>query len=202
MSRGQAYTLEAVIAAVLILSALLFAFQVTAVTPLSASTSNQHIENQQRSIAAGALSAAADTTVEVEGTEMSALREAVLYCDLGEDGGFYGADTPPVYTNRNPSITFGAILNRSFGPGLAVNVAVIPENGGSGFMMIDRGSPSDNAVTVSRTVTVYNDDPITSPGSEQVGDAGHDSCLPLFDDEPANEFVYEVVRVEVTVWRM
>ena len=67
--RGQAYTLEAIIASVLLISSLVFALQVTVVTPLSASTSNQHIENQQRASAAGVLTAAQET---------GALKDAVL----------------------------------------------------------------------------------------------------------------------------
>ena len=68
--RGQIYTLEAVIAAVLLVSSLVFALQVTAVTPLSASTSNQHIENQQRASASGVLTAAEEAGI---------LQDAVLF---------------------------------------------------------------------------------------------------------------------------
>ena len=68
--RGQAHTVEAFIAALLLVSGLLFAMQATAVTPLSASTSNQHIENQQRALAGDLLSTAA-----ADGS----LTEAVLY---------------------------------------------------------------------------------------------------------------------------
>lgn len=202
--RGQAYTLEAIVAAVIIVSALLFALQVTAVTPLSASTSNQHIENQQQSVAAGALTAAAETSVDVNGTEMSALKEAVLYCEIGPDGsGFYGADVPPVYINRNPSIAFGRILNRSFGTGLALNVDLHPEAGGDSVRMIDHGNPSDNAVTASRSVIVYDGDPVSAPdASVSVGELDNDDCIPVAEDATVSDHVYSVVRVEVTVWRM
>lgn len=202
--RGQAYTLEAIVAAIIIVSALLFALQVTAVTPLSASTSNQHIENQQQSVAAGALAAASETSVDVDGTEMSALKEAVLYCDVDTDApGFYDADVPPVYTNRNPSHAFGRILNRSFGTGIALNVELHPEGGGDSVPMVEHGNPSDNAVTASRTVMVYDDDPVSSPGSiSTVGDLEHENCIPVPEDDTASGPVYSVVRVEVTVWRM
>ena len=57
--RGQAHTLEAFAAAILIVVGLTFALQATAVTPLSASTSNQHLENQQRAVATDLLETSA-----------------------------------------------------------------------------------------------------------------------------------------------
>lgn len=191
--RGQAYTLEAVIAALLILSSLTFALQVTAVTPLTASTSNQHIENQQRSAAEGALAAADEADV---------LKEAVLYWDDGKRE-YYEADRLTFYTRSQPPIEFGRIFNRSFAAkGLAVNVQVYPENEESPLPMIYRGEPSDNAVTASRTVTIYDDDNLTAPGYETVPVNETDSFhryVPPTDDDSS---VYNVVRVEVTVWRM
>jgi len=59
--RAQAHTLEAFAAAILLVAALTFALQATAVTPLlSASTSNQHIENQQRAVATDLLATSAE----------------------------------------------------------------------------------------------------------------------------------------------
>lgn len=193
MDRGQAYTLEAFIAAVLILSSLAFALQVTAVTPLSASTSNQHIENQQRASANGVLAAA---------QESGALTDAVLYWDDTEER-FHDSSGFGYYTNRNPPNEFGAILDRSFtGRGLAVNVELYTEGQSSPTRLIYRGSPSDNAVTASRTVTIYDDDTLTAPGHEDelVTEAeSYDQAVPERDGDSN---VYNVVRVEVTVWRM
>nr|WP_267163201.1 hypothetical protein [Halovenus salina] len=82
--RGQALTLEAVVGAILMLAAIGFALQMTAVTPLSASTSSQHIENQLQSTSEGVLDTAADT---------GALREAVLYWNE-TTGEFHGNADP------------------------------------------------------------------------------------------------------------
>jgi hypothetical protein len=103
--RGQAYTLEAFIAALLLISSLTFALQVTAVTPLSASTANQHIENQQRSSASGVLAA---------GHESGALKEAVLYWNASTER-FHDATRNDYYTNEYPDIPFGEMLDRAFG---------------------------------------------------------------------------------------
>ena len=190
--RGQIYTLEAVIAAVLLVSSLVFALQVTAVTPLSASTSNQHIENQQRASASGVLTAA---------QEAGALKDAVLlWNDSG--GEFHDAGQLGYYTNDYPPNGFGNITERAFaGRGLAVNVLVYPGNGTDATRLVYRGEPSDNAVSASRTVTIYDDDELTAPGtSTTAADADNfDEAIP--EDSTGNG-VYNVVRVEVTVWRM
>ena len=132
--RGQAYTLEAIIAAVLLISSLVFALQVTAVTPLSASTSNQHIENQQRASAAGVLTAA---------QEAGALKDAVLYWNDSAEA-YDDADRLAYYTNSYPPNEFGNITERAFdGRGLAVNVFVYHTESEEPSRMVYRGEPCD-----------------------------------------------------------
>ena len=192
--RGQAHTLEAVIGAVLLVSSLVFALQATAVTPLSASTSNQHIENQQRASAAGVLTAA---------QEAGALQEAVLYWNDSE-AEFHDAEQErDYYTNGDPPNEFGNITERAFeGRGLAVNVEIYSEPGDDDPQrMVYRGAPSDNAVSASRTVTIYNGSELTAPGtSTTVENANTFNETVPYDGAGGN--VYNVVRVEVTVWRM
>ncbi|QLD85125.1 hypothetical protein HWV23_05110 [Natronomonas halophila] len=191
-TRGQAYTLEAIIAALLIVSSLTFALQVTAVTPLSASTSNQHIENQQRASANGVLTAA---------QESGALKEAVLYWNDTAQR-FYNTSLFNYYTNEHPDNEFGRILDRAFvGRGLAVNVELHTPGQSSPQPMVYRGEPSDNAVTASRMITLYDEDTLTAPGHENTNLSSASSygrAVP----ERTNSDVYNVVRVEVTVWRM
>ena len=190
--RGQAYTLEAIIAAVLLISSLVFALQVTAVTPLSASTSNQHIEIQQRASAAGVLTAA---------QEAGALKEAVLFWN-DTKGEFHGAQRMTFYTNTYPPNKFGHITERAFdGRGLAVNVLVYHDANADPSRMVYRGEPSDNAVSASRTVTIYDDDELTAPDtSDTASSAG--SYSDVVPEDPNSNNVYNVVRVEVVVWRM
>lgn len=193
MDRGQAYTLEAFIAAILILSSLGFALQVTAVTPLSASTSNQHIENQQRASANGVLAAA---------QESGALKEGILYWNDTEER-FHDAAAFGHYTNQNPENPLGEILDRSFaGRGLAVNVELHVEGQSRPTRLIYRGNPSDNAVSASRTVTIYDDDTLTAPEFEETTVTDADSYDDAVPPRAGGGNVYNVVRVEVTVWRM
>lgn len=210
--RGQAHTLEGVVAAMLLLASLMFALQVTAVTPLSSSTSSQHLENQQQATAAGVLAAAA---------ERGTLTPAVTYGSDLADGrdderfGFHQADGERVYTNRPPTTRFGAALERAFADrGLTYNVHVTyqtPSNTTSRARMVYQGHPSDNAVVVRRTVTLYDEDVLHSPESD--GDAtDFDVAQPgtttlatagsdFYAQDVADGPVFNVVRVEVVVWQ-
>jgi len=122
--RGQAHTLEAIIASLLLLSSIVFALQITAVTPLSASTSNQHIENQQQASAEGILSMT---------KESGALEDAVLFWNASGDR-FHNTTVATDYYTRTMPTEFGRILERSFGErGIAYNVYVTYlTDGGSG----------------------------------------------------------------------
>lgn len=190
--RGQAYTLEAVIASVLLISSLVFALQVTAVTPLSASTSNQHIENQQRASAAGVLTAAQEAGV---------LKDAVLFWNDSR-AEFHDAERVTFYTNSYPPNEFGNITRRAFeGRGLAVNILIYPDANADASRMVYRGEPSDNAVSASRTVTIYDDDALTAPGTSTTA-ANANNYSEVVPEDPSGNNVYNVVRVEVTIWRM
>lgn len=199
--RGQAYTLEAFIAGMLILSALVFALQATAVTPLSASTSSQHIENQQQSQAEGALAAA---------DEADAIKPMVSAID--ENGSFYGPGPNGAYITDFPEGEFGEILNRSFNDkGVAVGITIRFQDGEQSWdrlTMVERGSPSDHAVTVTRTVTLYDDDPLYVPDGDgnieedEDNTWGESDPFDVATDVNQDSDVYNVVAVEVTIWRM
>jgi len=191
-TRAQAHTLEAVVAALLLLTSVVFALQITAVTPLSASTSNQHIENQQQASAAGALSMA---------HESGTLKESLLYWN-GSSDRFHGA-TPNGYYTRTMPTAFGETLERSFGDrGIAYNVNLIYATDGGGIgreELIYRGVPSDNAVVATRTVVLTDDDQIrranTTEGA-RVNETG------FYAPDVGDGGYYNTIRVEVVVWRI
>ncbi|TSD09824.1 hypothetical protein DP107_14320 [Haloglomus irregulare] len=196
--RGQAHTLEGVIAAILLLSSLTFALQVTAVTPLSASTSSQHIENQQQSVAEGAL------TVTAENDD---LKDAVLYWN--ESGENFHDATRGFYVSGPPPNEFGETLSMAYsGRGIAYNVYVSYQTTTGSWVdqsMLYRGRPSDNAISASRTVTIYDDDCLVD--ADNTTDTG--SCLDdpsvadsFYANDVSDSGVFNVVRVEVVVWRM
>lgn len=210
--RGQAHTLEGIVAGLLLLTSLAFALQVTAVTPLSASTSSQQLENQQEAVADGVLATAA---------EAGALKPAVLYGNDSASGAnngrfaFHETTGDVFYTNGPPTNRFGKLLDRELGErGLAFNVYVIYRTSSDRTtrrQMVYQGFPSDNAISVRRTVTLYDDDVLYEPESDgdatdfdvaqptttTLASAGDDFYAPNTGDGP----VFNVVEVEVVVWR-
>lgn len=191
VSRGQAHTLEAIIAALLLLTSIVFALQVTAVTPLSASTSNQHIENQQQASADGVLSMA---------KQSGALEESVLYWSSSA-GGFHDATAEGYYTGTMPT-EFGEILDRSFADrGIAYNVYVtyLTNGGFERTRMIYRGAPSDNAVMASREVVVTNETRLLDSDMTE-GQAINESNF--YAENVGSGGYYNTLRVEVVVWRI
>lgn len=203
LERGQAHTLEAFTAALILLGSLVFALQATAVTPLSASTSSQHIENQQAAMGEGMLAAAAAN---------DSLKESVLYFD-DSSGCFHGSTACPsfAYTDGGPPTTFGETLNETFkdrGVATNVNVLYLDEADGEAGVgdlekrrMVNFGDPSDHAVTVRHTITLHDDDVLRDEDGEltETTLADADFYAPNIDE---NGSVYNVVQVEVVIWRM
>ena len=194
--RGQAHTLEAFTAALLLVTGLIFATQATAVTPLSASTSNQHVENQA-GIAAQDLLSTTDASGDLEA--------ALLYYD---NGSFVGATNGEGYAGMPPkSHPLHDPLTETFGDRqIAFDIDVYyPEDGGNetgDVSMVDMGSPTDNAATASVRVALYGDDRF-----------GADDQHVLFEDGPGRgyfadpadgdgEVLYTVVEVRITAWQM
>ncbi|MFB6146823.1 MAG: hypothetical protein ABEJ08_03975 [Halobacteriaceae archaeon] len=191
-TRAQAHTLEGLVAALLVLASVLFALQSTAVTPLSASTSNQHIENQQRAMGADVLATAA-----ANGT----LTDAVVFWNRSADG-FVGSDGEP-YHDGGPPNQFGHALNETFfDERVAFNVVVAYHEQGGGIQtqrMVYMGNPTDNAVRVGRSVVLTDD-------TELVGSAGNVSAAAaageFYAPDVSGDKLFNVVEVRLIAWRI
>jgi hypothetical protein len=195
VDRGQALTFEGVIAGILLLAAISFALQVTAVTPLSPSTSSQHVENQLQATNEGMLTATADS---------GALKEAVLYWDP-DDERFHGAQTAPFYRSGPPDNAFGDELTRSLGDqNVAFNVFVYYYEADSDRKqqrLLSQGRPSDHAVSASRTFTLTDGDRLVRENGTRGARLDNvDFYIP--DAAPTDETLYNTVRVEVIAWRI
>lgn len=201
--RGQAHTLESFTAALLIVAGLIFALQATAVTPLSASTSNQHIENQERAMA-GDLLAVADRSGALEAALLDWNASAGLAEQrwAGAPGGTDVFANPGTVSAAN---RFGAMLNRTFlSEGIAVNVYVTYRTGsgigGAGTeQMVYMGSPSDNAVVATRTVVMRDDQRLSVTG-ETVATAAGDGRY--FAPDAVSGPLFNVMEVRIVVWQM
>lgn len=195
--RAQAFTLEGFSAALILVASVVFALQVTAVTPLTASTSSQHIENQQSGVARGML----DSQVRNE-----TLRPALLYWNE-TSGKFYHSNAEGSYAlGGPPNLKFGKTLNRTFRDrGIAVNVNIryITTSGTRRTVdMVQMGEPSDNGVTVRRLVTLYDSDVIYNKDGTKSSTTLEDSSEFYAPDASPNSPVYNVIVVEVITWRM
>ena len=191
--RGQAHTLEAFVAAALIIGGLIFATQATAVTPLSASTSNQHIENQQQATIEGLLATSVDD---------GALADAVLYWDPDNET-FQDAPENGIYAETPPNAFGDALRDTLTQRQIAFNVNVRYRTANSGTdvePMVRMGEPSDNAVTATRTVGLYDSSRLTGEDTStlsQVEGSDGEFYAPDTDDGQ----LYNVVEVEVIAWR-
>lgn len=193
--RGQAYTLEAITASLLLIGGLVFALQATAVTPLSASTSSQHIENQQQAVAEGMFASAA---------EEGALRETLLYWNASNTS-FYDTGNESYYVDTLMPTTLGQMISRSFTDRtIVVNVYARYRTSSDRMKrqrILYRGEPSDNAVSASATVTLYDDDELRNADGTPTGTTLSSTTDYFAPDAYPSSGVYNVVEMEVVAWR-
>lgn len=209
--RAQAHTLEAFAAAILLVAGLTFALQATAVTPLSASTSNQHIENQQRAVATDLLATSA---------ENGDLAAAILHWDPENET--FASSPPEVDGEGYPRAGgpngfvaalggFGESLNRTFvDRRIAVNVDIrhyetADRTGRNTTSLVDMGEPSNNAVSATRTVALADDANLTAPGYEEStlrGLADGTDSGEFYATETGSGPLFAHVEVRIVVWRM
>ncbi|WP_089806085.1 DUF7288 family protein [Halogeometricum rufum] len=194
--RGQAHTLEAIAAGILLLSSVAFALQVTAVTPLTGSTSNQRIEDHQATVAEDVLA-----TQAANGT----LRAGLLYWNDSKRQ-WHGAPWDGYHDGAPDDTALGRALNEALlDRGVAYNLNVYFWRNDQRIreQVVYLGEPSDHASTATWTVTLYDDDRLRdrdgNPTATTLADAGDAYFAP--DVEPDGP-VRNVVVVEVVTWRM
>ncbi len=192
--RGQAHVLEGIAAAMLIFTSVIFALQVTAVTPLTASTANQHLQTQGAGTAAGLLAAA---------DERGTLRETVLYWN--ETGTrFHDSGDSGQYSDIIPT-EFGSTLESAFREkGMVYNVNVLylnAEKSQRERRVLHQGEPSDHSVSVTHTVTLYDDDRLRHADGS-VSAQTVENTTGYFAGNVDEGPLYNVIRIEVVVWRV
>lgn len=193
--RAQAFTLEAVVAALLLVGSLVFAFQAAGVTANSAATSNPHVEHQLDGTAEGALDAAAAN---------GSLAAAVRYFNASNRS-FHGAAAGHYVASRPPT-RFGRLLDRTLaarGIRYNVNVSYVTASGNlTERRMVRHGTPGDNAVLAVETVTLYDDDRLLGAGGDPRPATVADAAGFYAPDAAPGSPLYNVLRVEVVVWRV
>lgn len=191
---AQMHTLEAVVAAMIMVAIIVFTIQATSLTPLTSSTANAHIEAQLQTMGQDMLSALSYSAY----GEDSQLKEDILSWDGKEyvwNGSMYRTTNSENKALQNSSLA--EILTLIAVPrGIAHNVyfSWVTEEG----IMTDKsyiynGDPSDNAVIISKKV-VLSDSDVGNP-SVFIANTG------IPDADTDTDF-YNIVNVKMTLWRM
>ena len=181
MVKGQTFTLEAVITALLLLTVVFITIQAIPLTPLTPSTANIIVENNLETYAGDVLTA----LIYENETEPSILKKALLNWTCKT---IYGGASSDKY---NQSLILKEILINAFeNKGIAYNIELYYNDTQSlrKLTFIFNGYPSRNAVTVTQIIPLYDSDP----------DSGVKKCIPDIDESN----LYNVLYVKLTVWRM
>ena len=210
--KGQAFTLEAFFASIIILSAVTFALASTVVTPLS-NTSGNEVQNTE--------GAAAQSFLEATDREGS-LRRMLLAWDDSTDS-WVGAPSGGYADKDDVPGRFGDKLRTQFDENTAVNIEVIYSTSinNVGFTtertvdtqtMINQGTPSENAQSAETQVVLtetdfIHDDTDSDVRLERDTADGYaigngDYYAPDVGDVDETTGIYNAVTVRVTVWRV
>ena len=193
-SRGQAYALEGIIGAVIVVSALLLGLQAVDIAPWTAS--DERATEDIRTQMGDTLDAAQDT---------DALR-TVATCLAGDD-----EPHPNVASTEGVTTEFGDILANTTAESFNYQI-FLDYNTSSGVQTvgIDTDSPLPNqpTATVSRQVALYDSDivrenpscvPRIGGDGEPVTLAEESGNIYLTDQDPSSE-LFAVVRIRVIAW--
>lgn len=214
-NKGQIHTLEGLMASIIMLLVLVMVINNTAVTPLSSSTTNKHVQLELMNMGEDLL-ASLDYTHDPTTCPNTPLKEAILEWNGDQfvwNGKYFKDVSPPnaIYTDMN-NTTFAETLNSTFSQlGIAYDVEIVYFTNGTNAIakkMIWNGDPSDNSVTVTRMVMFHDDDKMNivgpiggntpcvfSPNPNGIPDADKDTI-------PGAKGFYNIVYVRLTLWRM
>jgi len=197
--RAQAYTLEGLAAAILVLSAFLFALQAIVVTPMTPGT----VDRESRA----ELDAQVRDVLHAAHANRTLTREVLRWNT--SDGTFYSDDHEVTsrygHGSRTPEGEFGALLNQTFDQrGFTYNVYVEYRSASNPttseeVVYINRGEPTDNAVSASVSIALFDDMRLTSPANTTLGATGNTTAF-YADDIDSSGPLYNVVVVRVVVW--
>lgn len=194
--RGQVFTLEAFVAALLILSSVAFALSVTAATPLSGSASSQHIETQHTAHGGSLLGTAQATDL---------LRPTLLSWN-DTAGAFHGASERGYHSTCSFDTAFGRLLRTQLearGIACTVRLGYLTPTGELRYHRLAYlGEPTDTAVRVRTAVPLYDDDLLMNESGGQSNTTLADAQSFYVPDAVTDDRLYNVVQVEVVLWRM
>ena len=195
--RGQTFTLEAFVAAILLVATVGFALQAVAVSSNTASAGETELKSQHVGLAEGILNEAASN---------GSLRTTVLYWNNSTEA-FYNADSDGHYTSHLPptpdGTALGDALERTFGDRQVrynINLHYLDSAGDRQTQkLIESGTPNDDAVRVVETVTLY-DDTVLVDENEDPMETSLADVDGFYAEDVSEGPLYNVIRVEVVLW--
>lgn len=217
--RGQAFTLEGFIAALVLLMAVLLAVQSVVITPSTGGAVDRTAQAQVQQQVQDALIVAQQTDASDGGNLSTTLRNIDLnetengeyeFQEFHNASGAQGVYSPEVFRNES---ALGAILDTHLDAGQSYNVELYYQNESGTIddpiQLVNQGPPSSTAVTASYTVTLHGNQTVTSPDHDDddvrlqnVSDTDESYIPNLNDPDAEGEAVgvYNVVEVRVIVW--
>ena len=190
---AQMHTLEAIMAATIMVMIIVFAVQATSLTPLTSSTANAHIEAQLQVIGQDMLSALDHSQY----GQKSNLKNDIL----NWNGDEYAWNSEYYKSRTNASVTLNSSMEDiltyiAIPRGIAHNIQFSHMSDAGRFssiFYIYNGDPSDNAVIISRKIVLSNPD-IGNTSAFQANTG-------IIDIDDTTDF-YNIVDVKLILWRM
>jgi hypothetical protein len=199
--KAQLHTLEGVAAATLLLLVIIYAIDATSMTPLTASTSSIHSENELTMLGQDIL----NTLDYSDPGYSSNLKNDILSWDgreyIWNGSGYIAKDgNDPPLSNNLTGILNATLIKR----GISHNVMLTYLDNSTHLPitrnMIYDGDPSNNAVIVSRKI-VLRDTGYSIGGNGDDNDGEENPNNPILDIDPSTN-LYNIVDVKLVLWRM
>jgi len=204
-TRGRAYTLEAVIAVIVILTAVLFALQAVFITPTTSGAVDPGVRDEVRQQASDILVVSAQNAT-------FSLSDQVRYWDQSSRTFVGGRNARVGYGSTQPPGMFGVLLNRTFSQRNRLYNVELRYRGRNATRTSDtvplvyRGTPGEGSVAATTTVTLYDNQTLTGPRASSAELWEYDTNATDNDDgyypipNAVEGPVYNVVEIRVTVW--
>jgi len=196
--RGQAYTLESLIAALLLVTAVLFALQSVVITPTSAGALDRDVQAQLEQESNDVLVTAAN---EGELSRLARFWDCSTGTMASDSRSGPWAENQGYENDIAPVADLGESLNRTFSEGTRYNLLLVYNNGTTENMtrVIYQGTPGDEVVSTSYMITLTDRQQITARGvgRETVGSCAN-PVIPKYSGSSGN--VWNVVEVRLVLW--
>jgi len=201
--RGQAYTLEGIIGAMILLSAVLMALNSAVLLPSTSGTIDRGVQSDVGQQGSDILRIA---------HEDGSLSETLRCWDDDSDESFYGSPSgPSVYNATEPmDNSLGTMLDETFSERFSaykLDAHFRPNGSGSETSqeIVEYGASVRNSITVTHTVTLYEDQNLTEScngGSDtgtELREAYTDHDYPIPPAADTDSPIYNVVEVRLTI---